>query len=101
MNMYFAYNVIFIIAVLAIILVFLIIFLKDEEKKRCAILTEVYSVIAILLVLGTFTLFLTKDLKMPKVIETVSEPQIDTLVVSYNGEADTSYVYTFHSFVVD
>ena len=46
MNMYFAYNVIFIIAVLAIILVFLIIFLKDEEKKRCAILTEVYSVIA-------------------------------------------------------
>ena len=99
--MYFVYNVIFIVAVLAIILVFLIIFLKDEEKKRCAILTEVYSIISILAILGIFAMFLTNEMKTPKVVETMAAPQIDTLVVSYNGESDTSYVYTFPNIVID
>ena len=99
--MYFVYNVIFIIAALAIILVFLIIFLKDEEKKHYAILTNVYVIITILTMLGVFALFLTNEIKTPKVVETMAAPQIDTLVVSYNGEADTSYVYTFPNIVID
>ena len=43
-----------------------------------------------------------KERKLPVVIETVSEPQIDTMVVGTIGDTiDTTYIYTFSNIVVD
>ena len=40
--------------------------------------------------------------KVPVVIETISEPQKDTLVTFFgDGQKDTSYIYTFYNIVVE
>jgi hypothetical protein len=43
-----------------------------------------------------------EERKMPVVVETISEPQVDTLVVGTLGdELDTTYVYTFPNIVIE
>ena len=79
---------------------------KDNQhvKQRSkSLLTDaiipivVYCAFSVILIVNTFKM----EYSTPKVVEPISQPQIDTTIVIIDGVADTTYTYTFPNFFVD
>ena len=76
--------------------------LKDSPKARYYAPTSFGTAIACFLILILAVISVSiKETKTPVVVETISQPQIDTTVVLHDGVADTSYTYVFTNIVVE
>ena len=56
---------------------------------------------AIINILIIDSIYIRSITKVPVVVETISQPQIDTTVVISNGATDTTYTYTFPNIVIE
>lgn len=102
---------IIILGLLAMVFIFLIEIIvlvsnKDNphvKQRSKRLLTDaiipigVYCAFSVILMVNVFKM----ENSTPKVVETISQPQIDTTITIINGFADTTYTYTFPNFFVD
>ena len=96
----------FLIAVVAIVFLTLITFLlgavdkkKGEGIKRWHI--NAFSFLCFLVFVYFIIMLGRSNDKLPVVVETISQPQIDTTITIIDGIKDTTYIYTFPNIVVE
>ena len=100
---YFAYLSVGVLALLIALFAGLLLREMGEKKtgktpKWPFYLTFVCSIVILIgILLGATEM----KYKTPVVIETICEPQIDTMVTTTNGFSDTTYIYLFYNKVVD
>lgn len=100
---YFAYLS---VGVLALLVALLIGLLLREKSFRETGKTPVWPfyvtlVCSVMILVGILLGATEREYKTPVVIETASEPEIDTTIVTINGFSDTTYTYLFHNKIVE
>ena len=102
MNLFILFNVAILIVFFFTILALVMVLLKDSPKARYYAPISFGTAIACFLILMAAVVgIIIRDTKLPVVVETISEPQIDTTVTIIGGARDTSYTYTFYNEIVD
>lgn len=101
---YFSY---FLTAVIGIVVLGIILFLcnalLEKKGRKFPFLNEFgYAFLCIATCVMFIILIGRSENKLPVVVETISEPQVDTTVVLFSdGTSDTTYTYTFPNIVVE
>lgn len=100
---YLDFFIVGIVALLFVFLVFLICKVYGENRERYTPDWPFY-----LLLICSFLILLAETICMsesqnvlPVVVETISEPQIDTTITILDNVSDTSYTYTFFNTIIE
>lgn len=102
MNLFVLFNTLVLIVFFFTIMALVMVLLKDSPKAKFHAATSFGTAIACFLILILAVIIVSiKETKTPIVVETISQPQIDTTVILHDGVADTSYTYIFPNIVVE
>ena len=102
MNLFVLFNTLVLIVFFFTIMALVMVLLKDSPKSKYYAPVCYGTAIACFLILILAVISVSiKETKTPIVVETISQPQIDTTVVLHDGVADTSYTYVFPNIVVE
>ena len=102
MNLFVLFNAIVLIVFFFTIISLVMVLLKDSPKAKYYAPVCFGTAIACFLILILAAISVSiKETKTPVVVETMSQPQIDTTIVLHEGVADTSYIYVFPNIIVE
>ena len=102
MNLFVLFNIIVLIVFFFTIMALIMVLLKDSPKARFYAPISFGTALACFLVLIVGVIgVVVNESKLPVVVETISEPQIDTTITTVNGVRDTTYTYTFYNEVLE
>lgn len=97
---------IILIGIVAIVVIFLIetivlLCKKNVETRRASYDLLVSALIPTVITCAICALFFNEVNRVPVVVETACQPQIDTTIFICDGVADTTYTYTFPNIIVE